>query len=59
MTPEMFKAQQARLGLSNSKMAKALGVTVSYVDKLRSGARKINKRTEIIITLLMDKPRKM
>lgn len=36
MTPQEFKAAQFRLGLTNKEMAALLGVTVSYVEMLRS-----------------------
>ncbi len=50
-----FKAQQKRLGFTNQAFAGALGVSVAHVEHMRSGRRRIAKRVEIIIGLLLER----
>ena len=41
MTPVEFKAEQARLGLTNEKLAAAFRVSLRTVEKWRQGSRAI------------------
>ena len=52
MTPEEFKAAQARLGLTNKQTAGALRVSLRTVEKWRQGSRSIPGPTEVVIELL-------
>ncbi len=41
MTNEEFKAQQAKLGLTNTDMALVFGVSVRTIEKWRQGKRSV------------------
>jgi hypothetical protein len=59
MTPEQLKKIQKLAKLSNKAVAERLKVSVSLVEKLRTGKRKITRHMAWLITeFLTEKNRK-
>jgi len=54
LTVEQFRALQELLGLSNNEIAKELGCCVGAVEKWRSGARLVSRRTARALELLLE-----
>ena len=56
MTPAQLKAHRRRLGLTQAALAKALGVTLSAVEKWEGGQRPISRVVELALEALEAKP---
>jgi hypothetical protein len=52
MTHDDFKAAQSALGLTNSQMADALGMSIYSVREMRLGRRPVTDRTAATLGLL-------
>jgi predicted transcriptional regulator len=57
MTPEQFKQAQLRLGLKNQPMADLLGVTIGYVEMLRS--EKSGKRASLSLQRIIEQAERL
>lgn len=51
MQADTFKQLQNELELTNLQMSKLLGVSISTVDKFRSGRRGVNKQSQVILDM--------
>lgn len=51
MTADQFRRAQASLGLTNRELAEVLMMSVRMVEDMRSGRRRVSRRTELILGL--------
>ena len=51
MDKEQFRDAQAALGFTNKHMAKALGVGLNTVEKMRMGTRVVSPRSSLLVRL--------
>jgi len=52
-TPEELREARRKLGLSQTQMAKALGLSASGISAMERSVRPIERRTELAIQFLM------
>ena len=55
MSSQWFKEKQKQLNKSNAQMATLLCVSVTHVEHMRGGRRRVTDSTKAFIQLLIDK----
>lgn len=53
MTPEQFKQACQALGLTESKLAKAIGLSDRTIRRYKSGEWPVNEQTKIILGYML------